>query len=153
MAYMDKQLVKMEEEFLSLFTGVTYQKHLSYTIAVNPSGEPAGSSMPVFVFSERSGVKDASASGGEKVSMSIEPLGDFGTIRSISDQRNGSGSNHGFYYRIPVMAKVRLAISNDINAEGVFPISQLGAVAYLPPEVTSVQFHPETGAVKTILLD
>ncbi len=153
MAYMDRQLVKMEEEFLSLFTGVTFQKHLSYTLTVNPTGETAGSTLPVFVFSERSGVKDAGASGGDKVNMTIEPLGDFGTIRSISGQRNSSGSSHGFYYRIPVMAKVRLAISSDINAEGVFAISQLGAVAYLPPEVTSVQFHPETGAVKTILVD
>jgi hypothetical protein len=153
LAYMDRQLVKMEEEFLSLFTGITFQKHLSYTITVNPSSETAGSSMPAFVFSERSGVKDASASGGDKVSISIEPLGDFGTIRSISGQRNGSAGNHGFYYRIPVMAKVRLSISSDINTEGVFPISQLGAVAFLPPEVTSVQFHPETGAIKTILVD
>ena len=153
MAYMDKQLVKMEAEFLSLFTGVTFQKHLTYTITVSPPSETTGGSIPVFVFSERSGIKDAAASGGEKVTLSIEPLGDFGTIRAISGQRNGSGSNHGFYYRIPVMAKVRLVISNDLNAEGVFPISQLGTVAFLPPNVTSVQFHPETGAIKTILMN
>lgn len=153
MAYMDKQLVKMEAEFLSLFTGVSFQRELTYTITVDPSRDNVGGNIPVFVFSERSGIKDAGASGGEKVNMSIEPLGDFGTIRAIAGNRNASGTNHGFYYRIPVMAKIRLVISNDLNAEAVFPISQLGTVAYLPPNVTSVQFHPETGALKTILMD
>jgi hypothetical protein len=46
-----------------------------------------------------------------------------------------------------------MTISNDLNVETVFPISQLGSVAYLPPRVTSVQFHPETGAIKTLLFD
>lgn len=153
LAYMDKQLVEMEEEFLSLFTGLAYQKTLSYTIIVNPNSDDAGTSMPVFVFSERSGIKDLSAAGGEKVNISIESMGDFGTLKSITGQKNSSGGEHGFYYRIPVMAKVKLTISNDINAEGVFPISQFGSVSFLPPDVTSVQFHPKTGAVKTMLID
>jgi hypothetical protein len=153
LAYMDRQLVRMEKEYMSLFTGVTFQKHLTYSITVNPAREDAGASIPVFVFSERSGVKEASASGGDKVMLSVEPLGDFGTIRVISGERNKSGNNQGFYYRIPVMARLKLSISNDLSAEGVFPISQLGTVSFLPPNVTSVQFHPETGAVKTLLLD
>ena len=153
LAYMDKQLVIMEQEYLSLFTGLAFQKQLTYSIAVNPAREDAGGSIPVFVFSERSGVKDIGAAGGEKINIYFEAIGDFGTLRSITGQRNSSGSDHGFYYRIPVMARVRLTISNDLNVEGVFPLSQLGSVAYLPPNVTSVQFHPETGAVKTLLVD
>jgi hypothetical protein len=85
--------------------------------------------------------------------MYIEAMGDFGTLRSIVDQRNNAGSEHGYYYRIPVVAKVKVTISNDINAEGVFSIGQFGSVSYLPPNVSAVQFHPETGAVKTLLID
>lgn len=153
LAYMDEQLKKMEAEYLSLFTGLTFQKHLVYSITVNPARDDAGTSIPVFVFSERSGIKDAGAAGGEKVSLGIESMGDFGTLRSITSQRNSSGGDRGFFYRIPVMARVRLNISTDLNVEGVFPISQLGTVSFLPPNVTSVQFHPETGGVKTLLVD
>lgn len=153
LAYMDEQLKKMEAEYLSLFTGLTYQKQLVFSLTVNPAREDAGTNIPVFVFSERSGIKEASAAGGEKVSLNIESLGDFGTIRSITSQRNSSGGEHGFYYRIPVMARIKLNISTDLNIEGVFPISQLGTVSFLPPNVTSVQFHKETGALKTLLID
>lgn len=153
LAYMDQQLVKMEGEYLSLFTGVMFQKTLTYSIIVDPMRTDAGTAIPVFVFSERSGVKDVNAPGGEKVMMHVEMLGDFGTLRSITSQRNTSTGEHGFYYRIPVVAKVKLTISNDVNAEGVFSIAQFGTVSYLPPDVTSVQFHPQTGAVKLMLLD
>jgi hypothetical protein len=153
LAYMDKQLVKLEEEYLSLFTGLAFQKQLTYSITVNPTRGDAGGEIPAFVFSERSGVKEVGAAGGEKINIQLEPMGDFGTLRSISQQRNASAGEQGFYYRIPVMTKVKLTISNDLNVEGIFPVSQLGAVAYLPPNVTSVQFHTETGTVKTLLAD
>lgn len=153
LAYMDKQLAQMEKEFLSLFTGLTFQRVLNYSIIVNPNREDAGGVLPVFVFSERSGIKAIDAAGGEKVNISIEAMGDFGTLRSIVSQRNSSASEHGFYYRIPVVAKIKLTVSNDINAEGIFTIGQFGTVSYLPPNVTSIQFHPQTGAVKTLLVE
>jgi hypothetical protein len=143
----------MEKEFLSLFTGLSYRKNLTYSIIVDPERTDTGTEIPVFVFSERSGVKDPGASGGDKINLSIEPLGDFGTLRSIADQKNSAGGEKGFYYRIPVMARIRLNLSTDLNVQEIFPISQMGSVSYLPTNVTSVQFHPETGSVKTLLID
>jgi hypothetical protein len=152
-AYMDKQLVKMEQEFLSLFTGLSISKSISYTFTVVPDETQSSGSIPVCVFSERSGIKNINSAGGEKLNLKIESLGDFGTITSNANTRNGSGGEKGFFYRIPVMAKVSLEISNDLKVEEVFAVGQFGAVSYLPPNVTSVQFHRNTGAVKTILID
>jgi hypothetical protein len=153
LAYMDEQLLKMEKEYLSLFTGLSYKKNLTYSIIVDPERTDAGAEVPVFVFSERSGVKDPGASGGDKINMTIEALGDFGTLRSIADQKNSSGGEKGFYYRMPVMARIRINLSTDLNVQEIFPVSQLGSVSYLPTNVTSVQFHPETGSIKTLLIE
>ncbi len=153
LAYMDTQLEKMESEYLSLFTGVSLKKKLVYSFSVKPQTMENSRTIPVFVFSERSGLKDVSAAGGEVVNLKIEAIGNYGVLNSVTESRNTSGNEKGFFYRIPVMAKVKIKISNDLQTESVIPIGQFGPVSYLPPNVTSVQFHPETGGVKTILLD
>jgi hypothetical protein len=153
-AYMDEQLMKLENEYLSLFLGISQRKNFKYTFHVKPDPEDPKKVLPVFVFSERTGIKDASASGGDKISLKIELTADYGSIQSSVKKRNETArDSQGFYYRLPVVSKVTLEISNDLKVEAMFPISQFGAVTYLPPNITTVQFHESTGAVKTIISD
>jgi hypothetical protein len=153
-AYMDEQLKKLENEYLSLFLGIAQRMTFSYTFHVSPESDDTKKLLPVFVFSERSGVKDPSASGGNKIGLKIEKTSDYGSIRSGVRKRNeASRDSQGFYYRMPVVSKVTLEINNDLKVEGLFPISQFGEVTYLPPNVTTVQFHESTGAIRTIIAD
>jgi hypothetical protein len=150
-AYMDQQLQKLEKEYLTLFTGISLNKTFSYTFFVKPT-EP-DQTVPVCVFSERSGIKSADASGGEKIELVIESTGDFSAIQSVVNKRNSTNTEkQGFYYRIPVMSHVKMALSKDLKVDVVFPISQFGVVTYLPPAATSVQFYESTGGVKTMLV-
>jgi hypothetical protein len=152
--YMDEQLKKMEDEYLSLFIGIAQKKVFRYTFHVKPESDDSKKVLPVFVFSERSGIKEPSASGGDKIGLKIERTADYGSVQSGVKKRNETArDNQGFYYRMPVVSKVTLEISNDLKVEGMFPISQFGAVTYLPPNITTVQFHESTGAIKTIIAD
>ncbi|MCB2219306.1 MAG: DUF4831 family protein [Bacteroidetes bacterium] len=151
-AYMDQQLQKLEKEYLTLFTGISLRKTFSYTFFVKPTEE--NEILPVCVFSERSGIKDAAASGGEKIELKLERTGDFSAVQSVVNKRNSVNTdNQGFYYRIPAMTRVKMALSKDLKVDAVFPVSQFGTVTYLPPSATSVQFYESTGGVKTMLVD
>jgi len=152
--YMDEQLKKLEDEYLSLFMGIAQKKIFRYTFHVKPESDESKKVLPVFVFSERSGIKEASASGGDKIGLKIERTADYGPIQSGVKKRNEiARDSQGFYYRLPVVSKVTLEISNDLKVEAMFPISQFGAVTYLPPNITTVQFHESTGAIRTIIAD
>jgi hypothetical protein len=154
MQFMFKELTKMENEYLSLFTGISIKKTLSYTFSVIPEKNGVEMLVPVFVFSTTSGVKELGSSGGEKINLHIENLSGLSDIEAaINGHQSGNGNAHGFYYRIPASAIVTLDINRDVKTQVVIPISQFGQTSYLPPHVTSVQFHKNTGAIKKIQVD
>lgn len=153
-SFMYDKLVKLEDEFLSLFAGISIKKQLHYTFTVKPDKEENSILTPVFVFSSTSGIKSVGSTGGEKINLRIEKLTDLTNLNAVVNKRNdGNSGNHGFYYRIPSSAIVTLEINNDIKPQRTFPISQLGETTYLPTHVTSVQFHKNTGAIKAILIN
>jgi len=152
--YMDQELKKLEKEYLSLFTGISIEKKLTYSFTVIPDPVEQPVRIPVFVFSDRTGVKDINASGGERIYVTIERTGDMDTLNSLNNSREGTEkSEHGFYYRIPLSARITLQIDNDLKLEKLIPISQYGTVTYLPSMISSVQFHPKTGGVSKIVIE
>jgi len=147
------KLMKLENEYMSLFTGISIKKQLHYTFTVKPEKD-ASTLLPVFVFSSTSGIKNIGSAGGEKISLRIDKLTDLSNISSVvNNRKDGNANSHGFYYRIPSSAKITLEINNDVKAQSTFSISQFGEATYLPPHVTSVQFHKNTGAIKAILIN
>ncbi len=150
---MASELQKMEKEYLSLFTGITIEKTIHYSFTVLPDPKDESGQIPVFVFSERSGIKEPGSQGGEKVSVKIEPSGEIGQLSAISEKRESSSKgDRGFYYRIPVSAKLSIDVNNDLKVQGIFPIAQYGTISYLPPFVTTVQFHLQTGEIRNMIV-
>ena len=154
MSYMDQELQKMEDEYLSLFTGIKIKKTLNYSFTILPESDEENEPIPVFVFSERSGIKDVGSAGGEKIYLEIDKLSDVQQLSTLAANRSPADkSNQGFFYRLPVAAKISIEVSSDIKVEKVYQIAQFGTVTFLPGSVSTVQFHPETGGVKNILIE
>lgn len=153
MTYMSQELKKMEKEYLSLFTGITIEKTLHYSYTVLPDPDKESNLLPVFVYSERSGIKDINSAGGEKIYLRIEKSNETKQLSGILENREQAGENkHGFYYRIPVSSKVSIEVNSDLKVMGYFNIAQYGIVTYLPSTISTVQFHPETGGLKKIIV-
>jgi len=154
MSYMDQELQRMENEYLSLFTGIKIEKTLNFSFTVVPELIEENAPIPVFVFSERSGIKDVGSAGGDKMFLNIEYLMDNQQLSAVTSSRSPSEkSNQGFFYRLPVTARVSMEINKDIKVEEVYQIAQFGTVTYLPGTAAAVQFYPETGGVKNILME
>jgi hypothetical protein len=151
-AYMDQKLESLENEYLSLFTGMTIEKTLHYSFTVLPEKSDEAQTIPVFVISERSGIKEPNSAGGEKISLKIDPAAFPSALVNINKDRDKS-ADQGFFYRIPVTSKVSIEISSDLKVQANFPIAQFGSVTFLPSAISSVQFYPETGSIKNIIIE
>ncbi len=154
MAYMDKQIKTLEDEYLSLFIGITVNKTLHYSFAILPERDTDFSEIPVFVFSDRTGIKDKSSPGGDLIKLKINLADSLGVISSAVNRKNNEAKgDKGFSYRIPAMARVSVTINSDLKSSGVFPISQFGIVDYLPSSFTNVRFSKETGGIMNIIIE
>jgi hypothetical protein len=153
-AYMDKELKLLEQEYLSLFTGITVSRDLHYTFSVVPNPASESSLIPVFVFSDKYGVKDVNASGGEKIYLRINASGAAEQIRTaLKSSVDATKSQNGFFYRIPEMVGITLELSGDIKIEEQLYLSQYGNISVLPATINTVQFHESTGGIKSIVVD
>ena len=153
-SYMDQELKKLEDEYMSLFTGITIEKTITYSFTVLPDADDFAGEIPVCIFSERSGVKDLNAAGGERVFVRFETTEPNQNLVSVIKAREQvAADDHGFYYRIPATSIVTLDVNDDIVIRNNLQIAQFGIVSYLPSSVTAVQFYPETGGIKNLILE
>ncbi len=87
----------MEKEYLSLFTGIKIEKTLNFSFTVVPELTEDNAPIPVFVFSERSGIKDVGSAGGDKMFLKIEHLVDNQQLTAVTTNRSPTEkSNQGF---------------------------------------------------------
>ncbi|RLD50076.1 MAG: hypothetical protein DRJ05_20095, partial [Bacteroidetes bacterium] len=148
--YMDKELQKMEKDYLSLFTGITFEEDFSYSFTVVPDANNESGKIPIFNFSNRTGVSDPSGGGGEKVYLELKRSGD---TQVLAGKVGGAGEGQGFFYRIPERTGVKVMVNKDIVVQKDFYISQFGVVSSLPSNATTLKFHETTGNVKVIVLE
>ena len=72
----------------------------------------------------------------------------------LAESENPAAGESGIYYRMPVMATVKIVDELNTISTARMPIAQFGVVAPLPEKVVNgvymVKFHPETGAIKSV---
>ncbi len=152
--YMSKELDKLENEYLTLFTGYTVTKILKYKFTYTPQKNGNFESTTLFKFSSEKGILNTGDENGEKVVIKIDKTSDtqvidvFNTINEKSKEKK-----HGLYYRIPEYAKVSVNQGNITKSDTTLLISQFGVVEYLPAQKTKVQFYKNSGAIKNITVE
>ncbi|RLD59808.1 MAG: hypothetical protein DRJ05_05850 [Bacteroidetes bacterium] len=152
--YMDQELQKMEKDYLSLFTGITFEEILSFNYTLVPDGSNESDKIPIFNFSSRTGVSDPTGSGGEKVYLEINRSGDTQVLSGKTGTVTGESIvGTGFFYRIPERTGIKVEVSKDLVVQKEMFISQFGVVSSLPVNATALKFHEKTGNIKTIVLE
>jgi len=132
MVYMDKQMQKMEDQYLELFLGRTVKTTSKQTVFYVPVKNKKQSELMKF---------------DDGTSLAIEF--DLGTNSDkLSDVT--SSSLNSIYYRIPASVNV-LIDSGGINLyNGRFLVNQLGVVSTAPLNNTELQFDSKTGNMISI---
>ena len=154
---MANELVKLEEQYLSLFIGQTVQDVYRFTFEYTPSDSTDISRIPLFNFSEQDGVLDANAAKGQVVYLELSETGPNTSLAElVNDKLIYSKIKNSFYYRVPeeALVKVIKGRSQTIASKKML-IAQYGHVLPLPASLLKnktlkIDFYPETGMLKSI---
>lgn len=150
-----KELKRTEQNYITLFVGRTTYKKETYSIDYIPGTKDKNPAV-AFRISDENGVVPATDLSGKPVMIEFE------TVPGLSEQYAGKAASDnpdagssGVYYRMPGVANVKISYEMNTLATARETIAQFGVVAPLPEElldgVHSVSFHPETGAIKSVL--
>ncbi|MCK9640204.1 MAG: DUF4831 family protein [Prolixibacteraceae bacterium] len=145
------ELDRIIDNYLSLFIGKTITERYKHSFNVVPDGK-SNKGLVAFRFSSNAGVLPESNVSGKPIMLEIEPGAEL--KQKIDATGAGEGTTKGIYYRIPVLAQVRLLNGSDVLAQAKIAIAQYGTIAALPDGLLngeySIQYHPATGAVSKI---
>ena len=150
---MNEELLKLEKDYMMLFTGITNKEIIHYRYSYIPEPQIYNASIPLFKFSKHAGVVDENFRGGQMVYIHIDRAKTTMNLEKFAGKNvpeNDEAS--GFYYRIPENARFSIIKGTETVAEASFLISQFGVTVALPPENVKVQFYPNTGALRKVEL-
>ena len=149
-----KELERIEQDYLSLFVGRTtyHTKKVSFDFVPSSAAERGE---VVFRFSEDAGVLPASDLSGKPVTVRIEPERNLvSKYTELAGSANPAAGESGIYYRMPAVVSISLIYELNTIATARTVMAQFGQVAPVPEELLfgeyAVEFHPETGAVKSV---
>lgn len=152
--YMDSQLTTLQKEYMKLFTGISIHKKITFSFVYTPNPNQVNAEMPVFKYSKTKGIIDLDEPGGKVVTVKLQRSGTTGSLSAyLKKATYDEKKNHGFFYRIPELAKVTVKLDENLQDETQCLVSQLGVVTYLPVNKWKVSFYKETGGVKGIVVD
>ncbi|HNY02659.1 MAG TPA: DUF4831 family protein, partial [Bacteroidales bacterium] len=148
--YMDDQLGHMEKEYLNLFTGITIHKALTFTYKYIPVPNQINTEIPIFRFQPSKGIIDLDETGGKVVTIRVQRVGHTNAVAGYLGKAPKSEKAQGLSYRIPELAKVSVKLDENTQEETQCLVSQLGVVTTLPAGRWKVDFHEETGGIRSL---
>ena len=139
----------MEEKNLALFTGKSITENFTFYYDFIPGPEPAKGEV-IFRFDENLGFLSKNDFSGKPVTIDVEKTEKPGP----AEVSYPVTQTQGIFYRRPGMAQVRLTKELAEIASTRLPVAQFGKIEFLPAELIqqghSIEFHPETGGIKSI---
>ncbi len=146
--YMDQQLQKLEQEYLSLFLGAEVHSLVEQTVYFYPKPDAKGI-QNIARFSESVGVVTDGMKG-ENLQLIIDPVDMTGKLKDGSKNSGKSKISNGIYYRVPDAANLSLMYKGQLLTSIRASISQFGFIGVIPLHKTRIQFDPNSGTVTTI---
>jgi hypothetical protein len=99
------------------------------------------------------GMMELDEPGGKIVTIKVQRSGTTRDVAGYLKRTTWKNKDHGFYYRIPEMARVTVKMGENLTEETQCLVSQLGIVSFLPSNKWKVQFYKETGGIKGIAVE
>jgi len=148
--FMYQKLLELENQYLSLFTGITLTESFTKSFIFIPEQKMKGSQQILFNFSSSTGF-DGNASSNDIVYIRFNNPGLVEEVQAFVDKKNNLVNKEDvFYYRIPEYANVEIIHDGEVFYKSNMLINQFGLVVAGPLNNSKVRFHPESGSIKSI---
>ncbi len=147
------ELDRLENEYLSLFVGKSVKSTYTQSFVVTPNGKAEDEQISLSYFSKTGKRNDT-----YPITMTIKTLTSSPkvSIKEVDTSSKSSSSiKYGLYHRIPATVSVSVDYDGQQYFSGQFGIAQKGVVVPMPSDYLnnhkySIEFEPETGALKRI---
>lgn len=146
--YMDEQLKMLQKEYMKLFTGISLHRPVTFSYTYTPNPNQVNTEVPIFKFHKGKGVLDLDAPGGKVVTIKVQRSGTTGVVSGYLKKNTETKKEHGFYYRIPELARVIVKVDENLQEETQCLVNQLGVISSLPVKNWKASFYPTTGGIK-----
>ena len=159
--YMIEKLDEKERSLMSMFVGKTIRKERVYNFEFIPQNREASQSI-LLKFSPQYGVQPQKSLRGTPVLIEIVSLNDNAAELNYDENQEmyrrktkSQQTNNGFAYLTPARAKIRLLHNNEVIAEQVVNLSQMGLVRFIPAFLFEnsdfkAEFYPYLGTLKSL---
>ncbi|QIA07217.1 DUF4831 family protein [Draconibacterium halophilum] len=148
-----EELKRTEQNYIKLFVGRTTYKTERYSFDYVPAANEKNA--VIFRISDANGIVPASDLSGKPVMAEFEQVAGLLAkfdAEAVSD--NPNAGYDGVYYRMPGVANIKIIYELNSLASARATIAQFGKVAPVPEELLggdySIEFHPQTGAIKSV---
>lgn len=141
------EMKRLEENYLSLFTGRTFTDTVTYTIRITPDDEHLQEPVMLFRFSPQQGVLEAGSNQGGPVWLDITLRDNPRELRNSVSGRAETDDTSRFYYRLPVESALRLKYGDRVIARKYLDLPQYGPVLNIPVEFLNRSrfiYYPDT---------
>ncbi len=147
--YMNEQMKEMENNYLELFTGITFESATKYRFHFLPEKNEKVFTDTLFFFNETQGLHTNPTVSSKVAVLKVEK--DMTTRQmGVFTLNPNTDVPKGIFYRIPEHAHTSLELENQTLATSRLLISQFGKVTNLPPDNFKVVFYPDSGAIKSV---
>ena len=129
------ELNRLEEEYLSLFIGKTYNDTVRFSFEITPTGNQVEDRTTIFRFSEEYGVFNESIVDGTPVIVEFQPGGSE-LISKLQSSDPSVIAKNELFYRIADKTIVKISMANQPLLQERRLIYQYGKVVSLPLSVS-----------------
>lgn len=148
------ELDDLEDEYVALFIGKSYKETFIYSFDYIP-GDNTVSGDVLFRFSDTNGVLQKTDLSGNPIAIDVRKVNELSTAQARVKDSQNTNATANVFYRMPGKAEIQILNGITLMASTRADIAQFGTVAPLPEELLDgsyqVEFHPKTGAIKSIL--
>ncbi|MGC8865474.1 MAG: DUF4831 family protein [Bacteroidales bacterium] len=149
MEYMDKNLQRMLQDYISLFRGVRTEQMINYTFYVVPSENKLN--QVVCRFSRELGILDANDNKGKDITLSAKRSGNWAQAPAWAPKPSSKVT--AAPYIIPEMAQLSLKYNNRIYDDRYVPVSQFGLLSQMPLNRSRIIYDTQTGNIRQVLFE
>ncbi len=149
MEYMDKNLQRMLQDYISLFRGVRTEQMVTYVFYVVPTENKLN--QIVCRFSKELGILDPGDNKGKEIVLSARRSGNWAQVPAWAPKPSAKAP--AAPYVIPEMVQLNLKYNNRIYDDRYVPVPQFGTVSQMPVFRSRVIYDTDTGNIRQVLFE
>lgn len=145
--FMNNQLIKMENDYLDLFTGITQTEILKFQIPITPSKSSKNSPIPLFGFTDDLGFVAYANPQAKHYNLLLT------ADHQIKYDTLPCKVRTQIPYRTPLQTNVSIWMDEtQISQSLMIPILQFGEIRYLPRRTKSISIDAKTGILNSVFV-